>query len=61
MTPNKTIDLYQRCKYFYGRKCEAKSCMECPMVVPKVGYVECKCYEIEFNTPCPHFEEADDE
>lgn len=61
MAQIKTIDLCRRCEFFYSRKCSNNECNECPMSVPKNGFYACKCHEIEFNTPCPYFEEAKDE
>ncbi len=60
-TPIKSKDLCERCKYFFGRACGAIDCSACEMRDDlKDGYMRCKCWDIDFNTPCPYFKEAEE-
>lgn len=52
----KTADLCERCKHSSNCK-NYDYCHGCPM---KLAYVECYCMTIKMNTPCPYFEEEDD-
>lgn len=61
MSPVKTKDLCERCKYHFRRWCDAKqgcSCIECEHFSKDN---ECLCLTVKANTPCPYFKEADDD
>ncbi len=57
----KSADLCERCAYSFERFCRAQGrrggCPKCEMMDGKT----CKCLTVDFNTPCPYFEEAQDE
>lgn len=61
MSPVKTSDLCERCKYHFRRWCDAKcecSCLGCEHFSKDN---ECLCLTVKANTPCPYFKEADDD
>lgn len=60
MEPNKTFDLCERCEYCMGRKCNPGNCGTCPLADYKDGRISCKCGTVPFNTPCPHFKDAEE-
>ena len=52
----KTMDLCERCEYFFDNKCKMRACADCEMLNNRK---ECNCLTIRFNTPCPYFKEAE--
>ena len=52
----KSVDLCARCTHSSNCK-KYDYCHGCTM---KLAYVECYCMMIKMNTPCPYFEEEDD-
>lgn len=59
MSPVKTHDLCERCKYHYNRWCQDR-CLDCYCFGCEHFGEDgnCLCLTIEKNTPCPYFEEA---
>ena len=52
----KSAELCERCVYGFDRYCIERGCNGCEMSVDG----KCKCIGIRENTPCPYFEEEDD-
>lgn len=57
----KSKELCDRCRFEYFRNCSEKNgCGDCEMdATGKPG--GCKCFTVDWNTPCPYFEEAEDD
>ena len=53
----KSVELCERCVYGFDRYCIERGCDECERLVDG----KCKCDGIRENTPCPYFEEDEND